>query len=231
MEYIEGKTLRQWMKENPMPDINAVTEITNNIIQGLRVFHRMEMLHRDLKPENIMLGGNSPENYDIKIIDFGSVKIAGVQEISTPVERIDLLGTKNYTAPEYLLGSEGSNRSDIFSLGVIVYEMLTGELPYGDKLSRELNWRTINKIKYNSAIEHNPMIPLWLDGALEKAVKIDYRSRYDTFSEFFYDLTHPNASFMKHSAPLMESNPILLWKIIAGVLFAANVGWAVYFFS
>ncbi len=227
MEYLEGKTLRQWMQENPVPDITEVTRLCNKIIQGLRVFHRMEMLHRDLKPENIML----TQQDNIKIIDFGSVKIAGVEEISTPVERIDLLGTKNYTAPEYLLGSEGSNRSDIFSLGIIIYEMLTGELPYGDKLSRKLNWRTVNKIQYTSAIQHNPMIPLWLDGALKKAVKIDFRLRYDTFSEFYYDLTHPNPDFMKYHAPLLETNPALFWKTLSGLLFIINIGWLIYFFA
>ncbi len=225
MEYIEGKTLRQWMKQNPMADIAEVSEITHKIIQGLRAFHRMEMLHRDLKPENIML----TKDNNIKIIDFGSVKIAGVQEISTPVERVDLLGTKNYTAPEYLLGSEGNNRADIFSLGTLVYEMLTGELPYGDRLTCKLNWRTLNKIKYTSAIVHNPMIPLWLDGAVEKAVKIDYRTRYDTFSEFFFDLTHPNPALMKRSMPLLESNPTVFWKLLSGFLFAANIGWLLYF--
>ena len=221
MEYIEGITLDQWIKESPQPDIHEVTELTNKIIAGLRAFHRMEMLHRDLKPENIML----TKNNEIKIIDFGSVKIAGIQEVSTPVERLELLGTKNYTAPEYLLGMQGSNRSDIFSLGVLVYQMLTGELPYGDRLTRKLNWRTLNKIKYNSAITHNPMIPLWLDGAIEKAVKTDQRLRYDTFSEFFFDLTHPNATFMKHSAPLLESNPVLFWKISTGLLLLGNLAW------
>lgn len=227
MEYIEGKTLEQWIKENPLPDIHEVTELTNNIIAGLRAFHRMEMLHRDLKPENIML----TKNNNIKIIDFGSVKIAGVQEISTPVERLELLGTKNYTAPEYLLGMQGSNRSDIFSLGVLVYQMLTGELPYGDKLTRKINWRTLNKIKYNSAITHNPMIPLWLDGAIEKAVKTDHRLRYDTFSEFFFDLTHPNPVFMKRSAPLLESNPTMFWKITSGILLLGNLGLLIMFIS
>ena len=227
MEFIEGKTLKQWMKENPSPDIHEASELINKIIQGLRAFHRMEMLHRDLKPENIMLAKNG----DIKIIDFGSVKIAGIQEINTPVERMELLGTKNYTAPEYLLGTEGSNRSDIYSLGVIAYEMLTGELPYGDKLSRDLNWRTLNKIKYISAIKYNPMIPLWLDGTLEKAVKTDFRSRYDTFSEFFFDLTHPNPSFMKQSAPLLESNPTLLWKSISAILLVGNIIWLTIFLS
>ena len=167
----------------------------------------------------------------VKIIDFGSVKIAGIQEISTPVERIELLGTKNYTAPEYLLGMEGSNRSDIYSLGVLVYNLLTGQLPYGDKMSRNLNWRTLNKIKYESSIKHNPMIPLWMDGALKKAVKTDQRLRYDTFSEFFYDLTHPNASFMKYNAPLLDSNPTLFWKIISGALLATNFIWFYFFLA
>lgn len=221
MEYIDGITLEQWAKENPSPNIEQVVEITNKIIKGLRVFHRLEMLHRDLKPENIMISKHGV----VKIIDFGSVKIAGVQEISTPVERIELLGTKNYTAPEYLLGMEGSNRSDIYSLGVLVYNLLTGQLPYGDKMSRNLNWRTLSKIKYVSAIKHNPMIPLWMDGAIHKAVKKDPRSRYDTFSEFLFDLTHPKESFMGQSTPLLERNPTSFWKIISGVLLAGNIFW------
>jgi len=225
MECIDGITLKQWIQENPLPDIHEVTELTEKIIAGLRAFHRLEMLHRDLKPENIML----TDEGEVKIIDFGSVKIAGVQEISTPVERLELLGTKNYTAPEYLLGMQGSNRSDIFSLGVLVYQMLTGEFPYGDRLTRNLNWRTLNKIKYSSAISYNPMIPLWLDGALEKAVNTDPRLRYDTFSEFFFDLTHPNATFMHRSAPLLENNPSLFWKLATAILLLGNIIWLYIF--
>lgn len=225
MEYIEGKTLRQWIDENSYPNIDEVIEITHRIIKGLRAFQRMEMLHRDLKPENIMITSQG----DIKIIDFGSVKIAGIQEISTPVERLELLGTKNYTAPEYLLGMEGGSKSDIYSLGIIVYEMLTGQLPYGDKLTRDLNWRTLNKIKYVSSIVHNPMIPLWLDGAIKKAVKTDIRTRYDSFSEFYYDLTHPNSNFMTTSGPLVDRNPLLFWKLLATFLFFANIFWLVLY--
>ncbi len=226
MEYIDGITLKQWSEENPSPDFEQVISITNKIIKGLRVFHRLEMLHRDLKPENIMITTHGV----VKIIDFGSVKIAGIQEISSPVERIELLGTKNYTAPEYLLGMQGSNRSDIYSLGVLVYNLLTGHLPYGDKMSRDLNWRTLNKIKYESSIKHNPMIPLWMDGAIHKAVKKDQRLRYDTFSEFIYDLTHPKESFMGHSAPLLERNPTLLWQIISGILLFGNIAWLLFYF-
>ena len=227
MEYIDGITLQQWANEHPSPDFEQVIEIINKVIKGLRVFHRLEMLHRDLKPENIMITTHGV----VKIIDFGSVKIAGIQEISSPVERIELLGTKNYTAPEYLLGMEGSNRSDIYSLGVLAYNLLTGELPYGDKMSRNLNWRALNKIKYESSIKYNPMIPLWMDGAIHKAVKKDQRSRYDTFSEFLHDLTHPNEAFMGHSAPLLERNPTSFWQIVSSILLLANIVWLFIFIS
>lgn len=219
MEELEGATLRDWISNNPDPDIDEVIELAEKIIAGVRVFHRLEMLHRDLKPENIVITAR----HGIKIIDFGSVKIAGIQEIATPVDRVDLLGTKNYTAPEYLLGSTGDTRSDIFSIGVMVYEMLTGHLPYGDQLSRNLNWKTLSKIKYQSAINHNPMLPLWMDGALRKAVKLDQKSRYDTFSELLFDLKNPNTRFMNRSVPLIEKDPNILWKVLALVLFLSNL--------
>lgn len=218
MEQVEGITLREWMANNPDPDLDEVIELAEKVIAGVRVFHRLEMLHRDLKPENIVVTAN----HGIKIIDFGSVKISGIAEIATPVERVDLLGTKNYTAAEYLLGVAGDNRSDLFSVAVMVYEMMTGHLPYGDQLTREINWRTLHKIKYQSAINHNPMIPLWMDGAIEKACKLDVKSRYETFSEFLFDLKNPNSLFMNRSVPLIEKNSGTLWKAIAMVLLLTN---------
>ena len=69
------------------------------------------------------------------------------------------------------------------------------------------------------------MIPLWLDGALEKAVRTDLRTRYDTFSELFYDLTHPNKSLVKNQSPLIDKNPVLFWKVVAGMLFVTHLFW------
>ena len=121
------------------------------------------------------------------------------------------------------MGVAGSNKSDLFSLGVIAYEMLTGKLPYGDQSDKNVDWRSISKIKYTSTLMHNPMIPLWLDGAIEKAVRIDHRLRYDSFSEFYHDITHPNELFMKNSLPLLERDPLIFWRASTASLFITNL--------
>jgi serine/threonine protein phosphatase PrpC len=216
-EYIEGQTLRQWMHDNPHPLIEDVRNIVQQVAAGLRAFHRLEMIHQDLKPENIMID----EHGTVKIIDFGSTKIAGIEEITTPLDRQNMLGTLNYTAPEYLQGYAGNNVSDIYSLGVIAYEMLTGELPYGKK---ELTLRRLRRARYSSAIRSNPEIPVWMDKALEKSVTIDRNRRYTLLSEFVHDLAHPNADFESgRGEPLIERNPLLVWKGIAALLFLANL--------
>jgi len=219
-EFVNGQTLRQWITEHPQPDIREIREITKQIAAGLRVFHRHEMLHQDLKPENIMLDQNGM----VKIIDFGSTKIAGIAEITTPLERVGLLGTKNYTAPEYLLGQPGSNRSDIFSLGVITYEMLTSKLPFGNMLDNTVDQRKIAKLHYYPSYHFNPMIPIWLDKALEKASNPDPKLRYELLSEFIHDISSPNERFMNENpAPLIERNPIVFWKSVSLLLITTNI--------
>ena len=162
LEHVEGATLRQWMLDHPKPPLQEVRNIVEQIATGLCAFHRKEMIHQDLKPENIMIDTFG----SVKIIDFGSTKVAGVEEIATPIERPYILGTANYTAPEYLQGYAGSDRSDIFALGVLTYEMLTGKLPYGS----EPTVGGINSLAYTPGYQHNAAIPVWMDGALEKAV-------------------------------------------------------------
>lgn len=205
-EYVEGPTLRQWIDDNPAPEIDRVRDILGQIAVGLRAFHRMEMIHQDLKPENIIIDGDGT----VKIIDFGSVKIAGLEEVATPLDQPGLLGTIDYTAPEYLLDQPPSNRADIYSLGVIAYEMLTGRHPYGKGFSAS---RQIDTCSYTAASRYNPDVPGWIDGALRKAVQCDRSRRYDTLSEFICDLTRPNPLFMTSTAaPLLERNPVAFWR-------------------
>lgn len=214
-EFIDGQTLTQWMTDNPKPDLETVRGIVEQIARGLLAFHRMEMLHQDLRPENIMIDKTGT----VKIIDFGSVRVAGIMEIATPIERQDLLGTAQYTAPEYFLGEAGSTRSDMFSLGVITYQMLTGKLPYGAQVARSRTRAAQARLKYGSVLDDEREIPAWIDDVLKKAVHPNPYKRYEELSEFTHDLRHPNKAFLnKHRPPLLESNPALFWKGVSFVL-------------
>lgn len=214
-EYIEGQTLRQWMTDNPKPDLETVRDIIEQIAKGLRAFHRMEMLHQDLRPENIMIDVSGT----VKIIDFGATRVAGIQELNAPNQQTNLLGTAQYTAPEYFLGERGTTRSDMFSLGVIAYQMLTGKLPYGPKVARCTTRAAQNKLRYTSALDDQREIPAWVDEALRKALHPHPYKRYEELSEFLFDLRHPNKAFLtKTRPPLMERNPVLFWKGVSFIL-------------
>ncbi len=222
-EFIEGQTLREWMDSHPKPEIKKVRKIVEQIAQGLRAFHRMEMLHQDLKPENIMIAKDGT----VKIIDFGSVKIAGIAEI-TPLEtnqEENVLGTLNYTAPEYHLGQRGTIKSDIYSLGVITYEMINGSLPFGKDIPDKPDKIKLAKLEYIPSFHKNIMVPQWIDGALKKATSVTPQTRYETLSEFIHDLSTPNPEFLKSTdtLPMIERNPLLFWKGLSALLFISNL--------
>jgi serine/threonine protein phosphatase PrpC/predicted Ser/Thr protein kinase len=218
MEYIEGQTLAQWMRDHPRPDIQAVRNIVGQIANGLQAFHRMEMLHQDLRPENVMIDATGT----VKIIDFGSTRVAGLAELEESDGPAPILGTEQYAAPEYFLGENGSARSDIYSLGVIAYQMLTGRLPYGARVSRSRTRSAQHKLRYDPARTGDRPIPAWVDEAIAKAVHPDPYKRYEELSEFVYDLSHPNQAFLnKTRPPLMERSPMAFWKSVSFILAAA----------
>jgi len=214
-EFIDGQTLTQWMIDNPKPDLETVRGIVEQIARGLRAFHRKEMLHQDVRPDNIMIDRTGTA----KIIDFGSTKITGVAETAPSAGADEILGTVQYTAPEYFLRESGSPRSDMFSLGVITYQMLTGKLPYGAEVAKARTRPQFKKLKYRSALDGNTEIPAWIDGALRRAVHPDPYKRYESLSEYTFDLRHPNAKYLDSSrAPLVERNPLLFWKTATVIL-------------
>jgi serine/threonine protein phosphatase PrpC/predicted Ser/Thr protein kinase len=214
-EFIDGQTLTQWMIDNPKPDLETVRGIVEQIAKGLQAFHRMEMLHQDLRPANIMIDKTGT----VKIIDFGSTRVRGVVEAAPSGVRDDILGTAQYTAPEYFLGESGSTRSDIFSLGVIAYHMLTGRLPYGAEVAKAKTKSQQRKLRYQSALDDDRVIPAWIDDVLKKAVHPDPYKRYDEPSEFAYELRHPDKNALNPSPkPLIERNPLLFWKCLCVVL-------------
>ncbi len=214
VEYVQGQSLAQWMLDNPKPTLIQARGTVDQIARGLRAMHRLEMIHQDLKPDNILLD----EFKTLKIIDFGSTKIAGLAEIKSVVEHNEIVGTANYSAPEYFKGETGTNHSDIYSLGVIAYEILTGKLPYGEISVERASKKKFN---YTSARQYNPMVPDWMDACLQKAVHPNPERRYELLSEFLSDFSKPNQALLdrSNSQPLIERNPMAFWRSIALVQF------------
>ncbi|MCB5185026.1 bifunctional protein-serine/threonine kinase/phosphatase [Methylobacillus gramineus] len=215
MEYIDGQTLAQWMLDHPNPDLHTVRGIVTQIAKGLQAFHRMEMLHQDLRPENIMIDTHGT----VRIIDFGSTRVAGLVDSVLAVDTDEILGTMQYTAPEYFLGERGSHVSDLFSLGVMTYQMLTGQLPYGANVARTRTRAAQKRLMYISALDERRPVPAWMDDVLKKAVHPNPYRRYQALSEFIYDLQQPSQDFLnKHQVALLEKNPLLFWKLTTVIL-------------
>ena len=215
MEFIEGQTLAQWRLDNPKPDLDAVRGIIAQIARGLSAFHRLEMLHQDLRPENVMIDGTGT----VKIIDFGSTQVAGIMEMAAATGQSQLLGTAPFTAPEYFLGESGSAQSDLFSLAVLTYYLLTGQLPYGTQVAKCTSRAQQKRLRYAPVQDSRPDIPFWVDEAIRKALQPDPGRRYEDLSEFVFSLHQPDKEFLKtRRLPLIERNPVIFWKGVSLLL-------------
>ncbi|MDK9694019.1 MAG: bifunctional protein-serine/threonine kinase/phosphatase [Sulfurimonas sp.] len=218
LEYVEGQTLSQWIIDHPHPSLETVRQMAEQIAKGLLALHRQEMVHQDLRPHNIMIESSGT----LKIIDFGATRVEGIMDVNIRLEQENLLGTALYSAPEYFLGKEGTTRSDLFSLGVIVYEMVSGHFPYGVEVARAKNESAQKKLRYTPLYHYNQEIPVWVDEAVKKAVALNPNERYEELSEFLYDLRHPNEEFLKKKKPpLVEKNSVVFWQGVSFVLACA----------
>ena len=216
MEYVQGQTLAQWMIDHPRPELSVVRDIVDQIARGLQAFHRMEMLHQDLRPENIMIDRSGTA----KIIDFGATHVAGLTEGLTDSRQPPAIqGTLQYTAPEYFTGQGSSARSDLFSLAVLVYQMLTGQLPYGLQVTRLRSPADTRKLRYVPVRHLRPDLPDWLDVVLQKALHPDPAKRQEAVSEFMHDLHFPSHGLQhRRAVPLIERNPVVFWQTTTAVL-------------
>lgn len=216
LAYIEGQTLTQWMSDHPNAELATVRPIVEQIAKGLRAFHRLEMLHQDVRPDNVMIDTHGT----VTLIDFGAAKVAGIVEAESETRtNEDILGTAQYTAPEYFLGEGGSPRSDLYSLAVITYQMLTGTLPYGTEVAKTRTRAAQHKLAYQSALSENRELPAWMDEVLKKALHPNPHYRYPALSEFIFELRSPSAEMLNRAKlPLLERDPVLFWKGVSLVL-------------
>jgi len=222
LEHIQGESLGTWIQNHAQqPDIQEVVRIIGEVIAGVRALHRKETLHQDIKPDNIMLDAEG----HVKLIDYGSCRVASIREIEVPYERQTALGTVDFSAPEYRLDMEPNISADQFSIAMLTYHMLTGgKEPYGAKWEKSTTLRDFSLLEYTPSFKHQPMVPYWMDGALKKALTIRPESRYQTLSEFLHDLKHPNPAFLEaRNLPLLERDPLLFWKWLSALLAAALI--------
>lgn len=208
-EYVKGQSLAQWMIDNPSPSVEQVRQIIEQIAKGLYALHRQEMLHQDLRPNNVMIDHTGT----VKIIDFGSTLVSGIQETQNNPSQQVALGTAQFLAPEYFLGELGTRQSDLYSLACIAYHMLCGRSPYGANVARSRTRADQHRLIYQSVIDNSNDIPAWVDLTLKRALQISPQKRYAELSEFMHDLRKPNPKFLSQTrAPLIEQNPVRFWQ-------------------
>jgi eukaryotic-like serine/threonine-protein kinase len=184
MEWVDGRLLREIMRERGKLPIERATLLTIKIAGALEYIHSHGVVHRDLKPENIMVNAAD----EVKLIDFGIAGNEGSRRL-TFAKLSQLMGTPDYISPEQVKGKRGDGRSDIYALGVMLYEMLTGKVPFeGPNAFAIMNERLLN----------NPIPPRELDPAISPALQeVIYRAlerepknRYASAREMAWDLEH-----------------------------------------
>lgn len=195
MEWVEGRLLRAVMNEERQLPVERAVRIAIGVCEALDYLHKHGVVHRDLKPENIMLC----EGDRIKLIDFG-IAMRDDQRRLTFTDMSQAMGTPDYIAPEQVQGKHCDPRTDIYTLGVIFYEMLTGQVPFpGDNPLVAMNDRLVKDPK--PARKLNSKIPAEVDEVVSRALERDPRHRYSTASDMAWDLEHQEQVEIAESAP------------------------------
>ena len=179
MEYIEGKTVKEIVEKEP-PSIKKVLEIAIQVCEGLASAHKKEIIHRDIKSDNIMVTREG----QVKIMDFGLAKLKGATKLT---KTGSTLGTVAYMSPEQAQGEEVDQRSDIFSFGVVLYELLTGKLPFGGEHHAAIIYSILNEEPQPIA-RYNNKVSTKLEEIVSKVLAKDREERYQHIDDLLADL-------------------------------------------
>lgn len=182
MEYIEGKTLKQLINKRGALTIPEVIDIMSQLTDGLAHAHEAYIIHRDIKPQNIMI----LDDGGVKITDFG---IAVAMNATQLTQTNSVMGTVHYLPPEQANGKSATVKSDIYSLGILMYELLTGSVPFKGDNAVEIALKHM-KDKLPSIRKQNPLIPQSIENIILKACAKNPRNRYDSVKQMHEDIVH-----------------------------------------
>ena len=200
MEWCEGCPLRKILDDGRIPHDRAI-RIALDVLDALVYIHANGVVHHDLKPENIMVDAED----NIKLIDFGIASDSAAQR-QTHEAPTTILGTPNYTSPEQVKGKRGDERSDLYSVGIILYEMLTGKLPFSDPAPlAAMNERLSNSPVPPRAVD--PSVSPQLEEVVLRALERNPKNRYPAARDFLWDLEHLNQVDVEDRAELLR------WKL------------------
>jgi len=197
MEWCDGRLLRDILEEGRIPQEHAI-QIAERVLEALDYIHANGVVHRDLKPENIMVDADD----NIKLIDFGIAGDAAARRL-TYAKITTALGSPNYISPEQVKGKRGDGRTDVYTMGVILYEMLTGKVPFtGASPMEVINDRLINYPTPPSVLD--PSISPQLQEVIYRAMERDPANRYPRAREFAHDLQHLDSVGVENRPELHE---------------------------
>jgi len=219
MEWVNGRLLRAILTERGKLPVERAIRITILICDALQYIHSHGVVHRDLKPENIMVD----EGDNIKLIDFGIASQAGSRRL-TFAKLSHVMGTPEYISPEQVKGKRGDGRSDIYALGVMLYEMLSGQTPFsGPNAFAIMNDRLLNHPVPPREVA--PEISPELQEVIYRALERDPKSRYATAREFAWDLGHLDQVGAADRVELREwrKRRKSLWRTIGFYLMLAMI--------
>ena len=186
MEYIQGKTLQHWLDQAARRDPAEIARIGASIAQAVQSLHQQEVCHLDLKPANVML----KEHGGVALLDFGLSWHAGYPDLLAEEMRA-AAGSNIWIAPEQIAGVRGDPRSDVFAIGVMLYEMCTRELPFGNpQTASGLRQRFWMQPKPPRQI--NPEVPAWLQEIIMTCLEAQAANRYPAAALLGFDLANPN---------------------------------------
>lgn len=182
MEYVEGQTLREYLKKNGNVPPDLAADWFNQILEGINAAHRTGVVHRDLKPENILLAQTGPNKITVKILDFGLAKVKMTDSVDSRslTSPGAVLGTLNYMSPEQIVGIETDHRTDIFALGVMIVEALTGQLPFSANIPSAV---AMNILQKEISFEREGKEVRELNSQIQKCVAKDKKKRFDSVEQ------------------------------------------------